>query len=878
MWLRRVAVPLVFLLSITSAGALQSSRAHATDADSSPQPSFTSQEPGVSHPLELPPIQLVGQPVAGSQLKASTGDWQPGVSFEFLWFINGTEIDGRSDTLTLTDGMFGAEIKVQITGSLVGYQAASVLSQPFLPRLNFTTVPSPKISGTARVDQALYAVPAGDASPRQENYSYEWRRSGSTSVIGRGSTYVPTPADVGKTVTVTAIAEGARFTSKASKASVASAVIQKGLFTAVPTPSISGVFRVSETLTAIPGGNSSPSQDAYIYEWRRSGSTTVIAKSPTYTLTSSDLGKKITVTAIATRTQYMSKSSATSAQSSTVQHGLFTLVPPPVISGTPRVGQSLSVTPSGPAFPVQANYTYSWWRGGTSKAIATGSKYTLTPADTGKVITVTATANRAGFVSRASTSSAATAPVEGIFTTVTKPSIMGTARVGETLTAKSGGSSIPAQDAYDYEWRISGSSTVLGTGDTYTLTAAETGKKVVAFAIARRTGFAPKASSPSTPTSAVQGIFTEVPQPTVVVTQNTFRVGEKLSAVSGGDATPVQTSVVYEWRRSDSSSVISTGETYSLTASDLGKQITVTALVKRVGYQSAASLPSLPTPAVSEGVFSSVPVAEISTRFGPGNRVGMTVKANLKSGANALPTQDSFVYHWRREGSPIVISSGSAYQLTAADIGHTLTVTAVAKKKGYLSRESTPTAMRAPITEALASTTTGLTTYKQRDPRWTNTQVGITTMGWTACVPAAFAMTLSGVGLSQTPVQVAQVMNQYGDYNRGIAGAGAYSIYQAGLYYGVQTAPLSSRAQIESALAKGKSVIALVSGPNSGSGNITAAGTTHAVVLTGLSGGSTFVRNPGRLPDHWHSVVELWNYRSTLPFDSHSGAVFWSVG
>ncbi len=165
----------------------------------------------------------------------------------------------------------------------------------------------------------------------------------------------------------------------------------------------------------------------------------------------------------------------------------------PTISGTARVGETLTASTSGIADTdglTNVTYSYQWIRNDgtadTNISGATGSTYTLADADEGKTIKV-----RVSFTddngNAESLTSAATASVEARPNTAAtgSPSISGTARVGETLTASTSG--IADTDGltnatFSYQWvrndgttdtNISGA-----TGSTYTLAGADEGKTV----------------------------------------------------------------------------------------------------------------------------------------------------------------------------------------------------------------------------------------------------------------------------------------------------------------------------------------------------------------------------------------------------------------
>ncbi|MFT3861903.1 hypothetical protein [Micropruina sp.] len=86
-------------------------------------------------------------------------------------------------------------------------------------------------------------------------------------------------------------------------------------YTDAPVPTIAGTAKKGQTLTAT-AGSWTPSPDTLAYRWYRSGKAIAKATKTTYKLTSSDVGKKITVTVTASGSglQTVSRTSAATAK------------------------------------------------------------------------------------------------------------------------------------------------------------------------------------------------------------------------------------------------------------------------------------------------------------------------------------------------------------------------------------------------------------------------------------------------------------------------------------------------------------------------------------------------------------------------------------
>lgn len=164
-------------------------------------------------------------------------------------------------------------------------------------------------------------------------------------------------------------------------------------------PEISGTAAVGQTLTATTGSwINQPSR--YSYEWRRCDgaggfcSSIPGATSSTYALTSADTGHAILV-AVTARNGRGIRTAISFATSAVAGPPVNTT--PPTISGTPTVGQTLTVNPGMWAGAV-TGFTYAWRRcdAGTANCVdilgATNQTYVLAAADEGQTIRVAVTA------------------------------------------------------------------------------------------------------------------------------------------------------------------------------------------------------------------------------------------------------------------------------------------------------------------------------------------------------------------------------------------------------------------------------------------------------------------------------------------------------
>ena len=156
------------------------------------------------------------------------------------------------------------------------------------------------------------------------------------------------------------------------------------------SPTITGTRGVGKTLTATKG-TWSPTPSSYTYRWRRNGTAISGATRSTYTPTTADAGRYLTVTVTPRRTGYTS-TGATSARVGIPIHATTR----PSITGTLRPGRTLTVM-VGAWTPRPSSYAYQWYRGGKKISGATAKTYTVRSADRGQRIQARVTARRSGY-------------------------------------------------------------------------------------------------------------------------------------------------------------------------------------------------------------------------------------------------------------------------------------------------------------------------------------------------------------------------------------------------------------------------------------------------------------------------------------------------
>lgn len=160
-------------------------------------------------------------------------------------------------------------------------------------------------------------------------------------------------------------------------------------------PSITGTAQVGETLTVTNGTWEGHPAPTYSRQWRRGTTDIAGATGTTYTLVEADVGQIITCVVTATNSEGSNTATANGVGPVAGIAPSFTV--DPVLSGTPTVGETLSVTNGTAGGIPAATFTRAWLRDGVEIAGATGTTRVLTEDDLGARISVRVTAtNSAG--------------------------------------------------------------------------------------------------------------------------------------------------------------------------------------------------------------------------------------------------------------------------------------------------------------------------------------------------------------------------------------------------------------------------------------------------------------------------------------------------
>lgn len=341
----------------------------------------------------------------GTSLTAAVGEWSPqGNTYSYRWLAGGTSISGATGkTFTPTAAQLAQSLSVRVTATRPSYPAATATS-PAKKVAPGTLSPAtaPAITGTARVDETLTAS-TGTWAPGGSTYAYQWFVDDVLVPGASQSTFTPGPDNVAGRVTVQVTAARAGY-NESTASSAPTDALAPGLLTATTQPSITGAARVGSQLSASPG-TWSRSGLTYAHQWFVGGSAVSGANDPIFVPRAADLGLPVTVHVTGTRPGYAA-TTAVSAGTIEVARGTFTFSTAPRITGSPRLGSLLSVSP-GAYTPANATRRYQWLRDGSVRRGATGSTRRVITGDLGHKLSTRVTYSAPGYTSRTVT----TAPV-----------------------------------------------------------------------------------------------------------------------------------------------------------------------------------------------------------------------------------------------------------------------------------------------------------------------------------------------------------------------------------------------------------------------------------------------------------------------------------
>lgn len=352
-------------------------------------------------------------------------------------------------------------------------------------------------------------------------------------------------------------------------------------------PVITGSLTPGSVLTTTTGTWTSTKPITYTYQWTKNGISIVNAILPVYVLTEADVGSSITVKVTATN---MAGSSTVTAV------GVDGTEPPPIygllnselpkVTGTLKVGSTLTTDNGGWVGTPPPTFTYSWQRDDVDIPGATSNTYLLVTADAGHLITsgVTATNPADTLVAY----SGAVGPISSPVANTAPPVISGVINVGSTLTATTGTWSGIPTPTYAYQWQRNGVNISGETSNTYVLVLADTGTMIRMVVTATNSN-----NSASAISNSLGPIINPLANTAPPVISGDLNVGSTLTAATGTWTGTPSPSFTYQWRRSGVNISGATSNSYLLVVADIGATITAVVTATNVNGNLSATSNSL---------------------------------------------------------------------------------------------------------------------------------------------------------------------------------------------------------------------------------------------------------------------------------------------
>lgn len=678
------------------------------------------------------PPAITGTLLSGETLSADEGLWSGTgtIDYAYQWLhcnahrLDCAEINGATEgSYELAGADVGKTLAVRVTAT-DDNESADVTTISRQVRAAGAPVEevAPAISGAAVIGEELSVSEGTWTGTGPRTYAYQWQVCDED---GSGCEDIDGAIEATVTLTGDELQGSVRALVIARNGSGSTATLSDGTATVTPptpyntdAPTIEGVVRAGQELTADQGDWTGDGSISYAYQWRncdaRGEECADIegATAARYTLANEDVDG--TVRVLVSARDESSTGIATSEPTSNVVASAAPLnTVPPAISGTAEAGETLSAgegtwTGTGPI-----SYTYEWQScdpdGGECDDLegATASTYGLTSDDVGATVRVLVTAtNAAGADTAASATTATiggTPPDPFVLANTSPPSISGTARDGEQLTAHPGDWTEHDAVTYAYQWRrcdqtgrhcvdIGGA-----TATRYTLVHADEGNTIrVVITASSTSGSHAMTSDPTDPV-----LVTDPTSTTPPALSGSAVDGQTLSADDGA-WTGRPEAFGYLWERCDSegascSTILEAAAdpAYTLVEADVGNTVRVTVTAtNEAGSAGAAS-------GVSAVVRARAPVAGTMPAI-TGTAIGGAV-LSASTGTWAGTRASSYAYQWQRcnetgrSCSNLEGATAATYSAEAADVRSTLRVVVTARNAaGSASSTSAATAVVSP--------------------------------------------------------------------------------------------------------------------------------------------------------------------------------------
>lgn len=431
-----------------------------------------------------------------------------------------------------------------------------------------------------------------------------------------------------------------------------------------------------------------PSDAQVDYQWVRGSTDIANATTNRYTLSSDDLGQKISVRVLLSKTGWLSKT-LTSTQTKTVSGGHFTAPTTLTASGTTKVGETLTAQVDAAPNPDPTLLTYQWIDVTSQTTLQNGAsnQYVLTNSEAGHIIKVVATFGRDYYDNLVLTSANTELVTGGTLLAVLKAPV-GTVAINQWLSLPTITWNTTGVTA-EVQWLRDGIAVASATPSLYKISAADVGHKISYRITASKTGFN---------TGTITSIATiEVPIGTFTAPDLFFNDANQVGQVLVATITdPTEAANrTCSWK-AGTSVVSSSCANVTLTRGMAGLTMSLTVNWTLTGYESKTLVATGSQP-VSGASFVPTGLSLDSSKAYYGGE--LKVPAFNSDGA-------AVGYSWWRGDVELVSARGSAnYMPTIDDIDQTITVVVELSGQYYLTQTQSFSAVVTAPPQTLGSVT-----------------------------------------------------------------------------------------------------------------------------------------------------------------------------
>jgi len=552
----------------------------------------------------------------------------------YQWLANGTAIaNATGNTFTLTQAEVGKAITVRASYTDLQGTAEARTSAATTVVTNVNDAPT----GTLTIGGFTGANPSKGQTLTFANtvqdadglgtFAFQWFKDGAAITGATNSNYVLTAADVNGLITVKGSYTDGQGTAE-TVTSTATGPVQPN---SPPqgAVSIAGTFTQGQTLTAsqtLTDTDGIPTAPGSItFQWLVDGVAVTGATNSTFTLGQAQVNKLVSVQARYTDNLGTPESLASAA--TRVQNVDDPLTGNVTIAGTATQGQTLTAQNTFADVDGLGTFAYQWFANGTAITGATSSTLQLGQAQVNKAITVRATHTDllGGIESRTSAATANVANVNDLPSGAA--TITGTPAQGQTLTVNTSAlADLDGLGAFGFVWMAGGVAITGATSSTLALTQSQVGKAISvqvsytdAFGAAERVVSAatsPVANVNDAPTGAVTVEGAHIVGLPLAANTDTVRDIDGLGTFS------------FQWMQGTTAITGATAATYTPTAADAGKNISV-----QVNWTdllgTAEQLASAAVALVSEDAVTPLIAPGVTRLVGDGNGDGLIDSAQV---------------------------------------------------------------------------------------------------------------------------------------------------------------------------------------------------------------------------------------------------------